>query len=246
MTAGDGGHAAASMTAMVMAAGKGTRMRPLTADRPKPLVTVAGRPLIDHVLDHLRAAGVRRIVVNVHYLAEQIEMHLAAHAADFDVAISDERGALLETGGGLIKARALLGALPFFCVNTDNIWTDDGPNAFTSLASQWDDDRMDALLLLAPHQRAQCHAGRGDFDMAADGRISRMDAAAAKQWVWTGVQMLHPRLLIDPPADVFSTNIFWDRAIAAGRAFGAVHHGAWIDVGTPEAIPVAEAALHPA
>jgi N-acetyl-alpha-D-muramate 1-phosphate uridylyltransferase len=230
-------------TAMVMAAGKGTRMRPLTNDRPKPMVAVAGRPLIDHVLDHLRAAAVRRIVVNVHYLPEQIETHLAEQAADFEVIISDERAALLETGGGLMKARPLLGDKAFFCTNTDNIWTDNGSNVFASLAAMWDDAAMDALLLLVPRVRAQGHAGRGDFDLAADGRISREDPMVEKDWVWTGVQMLHPRLLVDPPSEAFSTNILWDRAIAAGRAFGVVHYGDWFDVGTPQAIPLVEAAL---
>lgn len=232
-------------SAMVMAAGKGTRMRPLTNDRPKPLVEVAGRPLIDHVLDHLRAAGVGRIVINVHYLADQIEAHLAAHATDFDVVISDERRALLETGGGLIKAKPLLGDDAFFCVNTDNVWTDNGNNVFRALANGWNDQDMDALLLLVPKQRAFGHSGHGDFDLASDGRISRVDPKAPKDWIWTGVQMLHPRLLVDPPAEAFSTNILWDRAIAERRAFGVVHLGDWWDVGTPQAIPLVEAALPP-
>jgi N-acetyl-alpha-D-muramate 1-phosphate uridylyltransferase len=228
---------------MVMAAGKGTRMRPLTNDRPKPLVSVAGRPLIDHVLDHLRGAGVGRIVVNVHYLADMVEAHLAAHAADFAVTISDERDALLETGGGLMKAKPALGEAPFFCVNTDNIWTDGGANVFATLAAAWDEARMDALLLLVARDHAHCHAGQGDFELSDAGRISREDRAAAKPWVWTGVQMLHPRLLVDPPSTVFSTNILWDRAIAAERAYGVVLNGDWYDVGTPAAIPVVEAAL---
>jgi N-acetyl-alpha-D-muramate 1-phosphate uridylyltransferase len=230
-------------TAMVMAAGKGTRMHPLTNDRPKPLVVVAGQPLIDHVLDHLRDAGVGRIVVNVHYLAAMVEAHLAEQAHDFEVVISDERDALLETGGGLIRAKAAIGPDPFFCVNTDNIWTDGGANVFSALADQWDDAAMDALLLLVRRNRAHSHAGQGDFDLDDDGRISRVDRSAAKPWVWTGVQMLHPRLLIDPPGAVFSTNIFWDRAIAAGRAFGTILDGDWYDIGTPQAIPLVEAAL---
>lgn len=235
-------------TAMVMAAGKGTRMRPLTNDRPKPLVAVCGETLLDHVLGHLRQAGVKRIVVNVHYLADMVEAHLAAHATDFDVAVSDERTALLETGGGLVKARSQLGSDPFFCVNTDNIWTDDAPgsagsNAFTRLAAAWDDARMDVLMLLVPSARAFHHAGHGDFEMDDAGRLSREDPASQKPWVWTGIQLLHPRILIDPPGDAFSTNIFWDRAIAAGRCFGIVHHGDWYDVGTPGAIPVVEGGL---
>ncbi len=230
-------------TAMVMAAGKGTRMRPLTDTRPKPLVTVCGETLLDHVLGHLRGAGVGRIVVNVHYLADMIEAHLASHAADFEVAISDERGALLETGGGLIHAQPLLQADPFLCVNTDNIWTDEGENAFIRLAKAWDDAQMDVLMLVTRRQRAHNHAGHGDFEMDASGRLSREDREAEKPWVWTGIQMLSQRILKAPPGEAFSTNIFWDRAIAAGRCFGLAHQGEWFDVGTPQAIPVTEAAL---
>lgn len=229
-------------TAMVMAAGKGTRMRPLTANRPKPLVRVGGQTLLDFVLAELRAAGVGRIVVNVHYLADQIEAHLAAKARDLTVLVSDERGALLETGGGLMQAKPLIGTDPFFCVNTDNVWTGGG-NVFAALAEAWDPEQMDVLMLLVPRERAHCHAGHGDFDMAGDGRLSREDRAAAKPWVWMGVQVLHPRLLVDPPGPVFSTNVFWDRAIAAGRCFGLAFAGDWYDVGTPQAIPVAETGL---
>ncbi len=137
-------------TAMIMAAGKGTRMMPLTADRPKPLVEVAGTALLDHVLDHLRAAGVGRIVINAHYRASQVEEHMAAHAADFQVAISDERDLLLDTGGGLVRALPLISDDSFICVNADNWWTDDGVNAFNRLMSAWDDEEMDALMLLIP------------------------------------------------------------------------------------------------
>jgi N-acetyl-alpha-D-muramate 1-phosphate uridylyltransferase len=230
-------------TAMVMAAGKGTRMRPLTNDRPKPLVQVGGETLLDHVLGHLRSAGVGRIVVNVHYLADMVERHLAAHAADFDVAISDERGELLETGGGLIRAQPLLGADPFLCVNTDNIWTDGAEDSIVRLAAHWDDDMMDALMLVVPRERATMHAGHGDFDMDDVGRLSRLDPNKEKPWVWTGVQMLSQRLLVDPPSAAFSTNIFWNRAIEQGRMYGLAHEGAWFDVGTVDAIPVTEAAL---
>lgn len=230
-------------TAMVMAAGKGTRMRPLTNDRPKPLVMVGGQPLLDFVLQQLRGAGVGRLVVNVHYLADQIEAHLAARAADFDIGISDERSALLETGGGLMRAKPLIGDAPFFCVNTDNVWMGGQPNVLTAMADAWDDERMDVLMLLVPRARAHCHAGHGDFEMDGDGRLSRDDPASGKPWVWMGVQMLHPRLLIEPPGLVFSTNIFWDRAIAAGRCFGLAYSGDWFDVGTPAAIPEAEARL---
>ena len=230
-------------TAMIMAAGKGTRMMPLTADRPKPLVEVAGTALLDHVLDHLRAAGVGRIVINAHYRASQVEEHMAAHAADFQVAISDERDLLLDTGGGLVRALPLISDDPFICVNADNWWTDDGVNAFTRLMSAWDDEAMDVLMLLIPYAEANNTQGQGDFDLDADGRLSRRKPDQQAAYVWTGIQMLSKRLIVDPPSDVFSTNIFWDRAIARGRCFGLVHQGLWFDVGYPDAIAATEAKL---
>ena len=230
-------------TAMIMAAGKGTRMMPLTADRPKPLIEVAGTALLDHVLDHLRAAGVGRIVINAHYRASQVEEHMAAHAADFQVAISDERELLLDTGGGLVRALPLISDDPFICVNADNWWTDDGVNAFTRLMSAWDDEAMDVLMLLIPYAEANNTQGQGDFDLDADGRLSRRKPDQQAAYVWTGIQMLSKRLIVDPPSDVFSTNIFWDRAIARGRCFGLVHQGLWFDVGYPDAIAATEAKL---
>lgn len=230
-------------TAMIMAAGKGTRMMPLTADRPKPLIEVAGTALLDHVLDHLRAAGVGRIVINAHYRASQVEEHMAAHAADFQVAISDERDLLLDTGGGLVRALPLISDDPFICVNADNWWTDDGVNAFNRLMSAWDDEAMDVLMLLIPYAEANNTQGQGDFDLDADGRLSRRKPDQQAAYVWTGIQMLSKRLIVDPPLDVFSTNIFWDRAIAGGRCFGLVHQGLWFDVGYPDAIAATEAKL---
>lgn len=230
-------------TAMVMAAGKGTRMRPLTATRPKPLVEVAGSTLLDHVLDHLRTAGVKRVVVNVHYFADALEAHLASKASDLEVLISDERGELLETGGGLMRAKPLLRDDPFLCVNTDNIWLDGPVNGLKLLASHWDDARMDVLMLLVPLARANNHSGRGDFHMDAWGRLSRRKPGKVAPYVWTGIQMLSQRLLVDPPGQAFSTNVFWDRAIAEGRCFGVLHQGIWFDVGTPAAIPRTEAML---
>lgn len=230
-------------TAMVMAAGKGTRMRPLTATRPKPLVVVAGSTLLDHVLDHLRVAGVGRVVVNVHYFADALEAHLGSKAADLEVIISDERDQLLETGGGLIRAKGLLRDDPFLCVNTDNIWVDGPVNSVRLLASHWDDAKMDALMLLVPLARANNHVGRGDFHMDIWGRLSRRKTGRVAPYVWTGIQMLSQRLLVDPPSAAFSTNIFWDRAIAAGRCYGVVHQGLWFDVGTPDAIPKTELML---
>jgi MurNAc alpha-1-phosphate uridylyltransferase len=232
-------------TAMLMAAGLGKRMRPLTATRPKPLVKVAGQPLIDHALDRIEEAGIRRTVVNVHYLADTVEGHLAARArrTGAQYLVSDERSLLLETGGGLIKAAPLLGTGPFLCANSDNIWINGPSNAILMLADMWDDARMDALLLLVPLARAHCHGGQGDFRMDANGLLSRRHPGRLAPFVFTGVQILSPRLLVDPPGPVFSTNVFWNRAIAAGRAFGMSHQGLWFDVGTPDAIPLTEAMI---
>ena len=230
-------------TAMVMAAGLGKRMRPLTATRPKPLVEVAGGALIDHVLARLATAGVERAVVNVHYLADALEAHLKRHSQGLDIAVSDERAKLLETGGGLVKALPLIDADPFIQVNSDNYWIDGPVDALHLLAERWDDDTMDALLLLVPLARANCHGGRGDFHMDAGGRISRRRVGRIAPFVWTGVQMLAKRLIVDPPADAFSTNIFWDRSIASGRCYGVVHQGLWFDVGSPSSIAKTEALL---
>ena len=230
-------------TAMVMAAGLGTRMLPLTADRPKPLVEVAGKALIDHTLEHLRKAGVRRAVVNVHYLADMLEAHLAT-VEGLDILVSDERAELLETGGGLVHARALLGPEPVFVINSDNYWTDGPADALKALAARWDPATMDVLLLVVPLARANCHAGVGDFHLAADGRITaRRQPGEGAPFTFIGIQILHPRILVDAPAGPFSTMLFWERAIAGGRAYAQVHEGLWLDVGTPAAIPQTEAIL---
>ena len=229
-------------TAMLMAAGLGKRMRPLTATRPKPLVKVAGKALMDHALDRLAAGGIKTVVVNVHYLADTVEAHLKTRK-DMDFRISDERAKLLETGGGLIHARPLLGDKPFICANSDNLWIDGPAETLGMMQRLWDSERMDALLLLVPLARANCHSGPGDFHMDANGRLTRRKTAHVAPFVFTGVQILSPRLLVDPPVDVFSTNIFWNRAIAAGRLYGAVHQGLWFDVGTPQAIPVVESMI---
>ena len=230
-------------TAMIMAAGKGTRMMPLTADRPKPLVEVGGVALLDHVLDHLRDVGIGKIVVNAHYLADQVEAHLAAHATDFDVSISDERELLRDTGGGLVQALPMISDDPFICVNADNWWTNDGQNAISRLMAHWDAARMDVLMLLVPLATAYNSQGIGDFNMDADGRLSRRVGDAPAPYVWTGIQLLSKKLIVDPPSDVFSTNVFWDRAIAEGRCMGLVHEGMWFDVGYPAAIAVTEERL---
>jgi len=229
-------------TAMLMAAGLGKRMRPLTATRPKPLVKVAGKALMDHALDRLAAGGIKTVVVNVHYLADTVEAHLRTRK-DMDFRISDERAKLLETGGGLIHARPLLGDKPFICANSDNLWIDGPAETLGMMQRLWDPERMDALLLLVPLARANCHSGPGDFHMDANGRLTRRKTAHVAPFVFTGVQILSPRLLVDPPADVFSTNIFWNRAIEAGRLYGAIHQGLWFDVGTPQAIPIVESMI---
>ena len=230
-------------TAMLMAAGLGKRMRPLTATRPKPLVKVAGKALMDHALDRLVAGGIRKVVVNVHYLADTVEAHLHAHRHGIEIMVSDERARLLETGGGLMHAKALLGDAPFVCANSDNLWIDGPQDTLQMMQRLWDPERMDALLLLVPLARAHCHSGPGDFHMGPCGRLSRRKPSHVAPFVFTGVQIMSPRLLVDPPADVFSTNIFWNRAIEAGRLYGVSHQGLWFDVGTPRASPVVESVL---
>ncbi len=230
-------------TAMVMAAGLGKRMRPLTATKPKPLVEVAGKPLLDHVLDRLRAAGVAKVVVNVHYLPDALEAHLKNRADGLEVTISDERELLLETGGGLVRAQSMIDCDPFLAVNSDNLWIDGPADTLKLLASHWDGARMDALLLLVPQARAMNHRGLGDFHMDRVGRLRRRGKSRVAPFVYTGVQMVSKALLRDAPEGAFSTNILWDRAIAEGRCFGAVHQGLWFDVGTPEAIPATEQVL---
>ncbi|MEZ5708696.1 MAG: nucleotidyltransferase family protein [Blastomonas sp.] len=221
---------------MVMAAGLGKRMRPLTASMPKPLVKVAGKPLINHCLDRLADGGIERAVVNVHYLADSLEAHLRALRTPLEIVISDEREELLETGGGLVKALPLIDADPFFCVNSDNIWVNGAADSLNELRAAWDAERMDALLLLVPHMRAFNYSGIGDFRLDSLGQVSRRAPGKVAPFVYTGIQLLSRSLLSDPPGDAFSTNIFWDRAIAAGRLFGIVHQGLWFDVGTPGAI----------
>lgn len=231
-------------TAMVMAAGLGKRMRPLTATRPKPLVSVAGKTLLDHTFDRLRAAGIKRAVVNVHYLADALEAHLKNHVKGIEIAVSDERGQLMETGGGIVQARELIGDQPFLVVNSDNFWVDGPVDAIRLLGAAWDDAKMDALLLLVPLARANCHGGRGDFHLAPDGRITRRRAAGrVAPFVYIGIQILSPRVIADWPEGPFSTMLFWERAIEAGRAYGMVHQGLWFDVGTPKAVTATEAML---
>ena len=231
-------------TAMILAAGLGKRMRPLTATRPKPLVEVAGQSLLDHVLDRLRSAGIHKVVINVHYLADAVEAHLRRKAKDLDVSISDERDLLLETGGGVVKALPLIAEDRFLIANSDNLWVDGPIDAIRLLADRWDDAEMDTLLLLIPLARANCHSGQGDFHMDPSGTIARRKPGKVAPFVFTGVQLVSKRLFAgEMPEGPFSFNILWDRAIAAGRAFGVVHQGLWFDVGTPPAIAKTEAFL---
>ena len=233
--------ALASDTAMVMAAGMGKRMRPLTATQPKPLVRVAGKPLIDHTLDRMAEAGISKAVVNVHYLADALEAHVRDRPMP-TVLISDERDALLETGGGMVKAQAHLPD-PFFCLNSDNIWLDGPRDAFHDLSQRWDPEQMDALLLLVPHARAANFRGKGDFHMDGLGRVSRRRSGRIAPFIFTGIQLVSHRLLRDAPEGSFSTNILWNRAIEEGRLFGVGFTGQWFEVGTPQAIAPTEEAL---
>ena len=226
---------------MVMAAGLGKRMRPLTATRAKPLIPVAGKPLIDHALDKAADAGLTRAVVNVHYLADQLEAHLAQRKAP-QIIISDEREALLETGGGMVKAEALLPD-PFFCLNSDAIWLDGPRDVFAELSHAWDPEAMDALLLMVRHTGARNYVGKGDFHLDPLGRVSRRRTGRIAPFIYTGIQLVSHRLLRDAPRGPFSTNLLWARAIEQGRLFGLVHTGQWFEVGEPAAIAATEAWL---
>lgn len=226
---------------MALAAGLGLRLRPITDTTPKPLVRVGGRTMLDRALDALAAAGVRDAVVNTHHLGEKIEKHLSGRSAP-SIEISRE-DALLETGGGVVRALPLLGAAPFFIVNADIVWHDGPVPALDRLAAAWDDDAMDVLLLLHPVADAVGYAGAGDYARDADGRLTRRRDAPAAPYVFAGVQMVHPRLFDGAPDGKFSMTVLFDRAEAAGRLYGLVHDGGWYHVGTPAALDEANAAL---
>ena len=229
-------------TAMVLAAGLGQRMRPLTADRPKPLVEVDGRALIDHVLDRLAAGGIETAVVNVHYLGEQIIDALKSRERP-RILISDERHELLDTGGGVAKALALLGDAPFFVHNSDSIWTEGVEDNLQRMRKYWDSARMDCLMLLAMTTTSTGYDGRGDFTMDSQGRVSRRSEHEMAPFAFTGVSIMHPRLFEDAPAEAFSLNRLWDRAIGAGRLYGLRLEGRWMHVGSPLGLAEAEQAL---
>lgn len=226
-------------TAMVLAAGLGTRMRPLTDTLPKPLVPLKGRPLIDHVLDRVAAAGIKRAVVNVHYEADQIEAHLAKRTKP-KIVISDERGLLLDTGGGIAKALPLIGDAPFIVHNSDSVWIEGMGSNLARLLAAWDPERMDSLMLLALGATSLGYEGHGDFTMDPTGLISRRAEHREAPFVFTGVSIAHPRMFEAAPEGKFSLNKLWDRAIADKRLYGIRLDGAWMHVGTPAALAEAE------
>jgi len=230
------------MKAMVLAAGLGTRMQPLTDTLPKPLVRVAGQALLDHVLDRLANAGVETAVVNVHHMADQIENHLKGRTRP-RIEISDERGELLDTGGGVAKALKRLGPEPFLHMNSDTLWIEGVTPNLPRLAAGFDPARMDILLLLASTTASIGYEGRGDFVMAPDGRLARRAERQVAPFVYAGAAMLSPAQFADAPKGKFSLNTMFDRAIAAGRLHGQRLEGTWMHVGTPAAIKAAEAAI---
>ncbi|WIV50806.1 nucleotidyltransferase family protein [Marivivens sp. LCG002] len=216
-------------TAFFYAAGLGTRMRPLTEDRPKPLIELAGKTLLEHAIDPARAAGITKFATNIHYLADQIKEHPATR----NFVIFDEREKLLETGGGLKAATAILGVAPLFTMNTDAVWK--GENPFQKLDKHWEHSKMDALLLLVPTSKARGYSGKGDFELGGNGEIRRGNG-----FVYTGCQIIDPSGLSDFEDSVFSTNLYWDRLAQKGRLFGLVYDGLWCDVGKPDSIAIAE------
>lgn len=227
--------------AMVLAAGLGLRMRPITETMPKPLVRVAGKPLLDHVLDKLAEAGVADAVVNVHYLPDQIINHVAGRSAP-KVTISDERDQVLGTGGAVVKALPLLGTAPFFHLNADTMWIDGAQPNLKRLADTFDPARMDILLLMAPTANSIGYSGRGDFAMTPDGTLRKRKELEVVPFVYAGVAILSPQLFNDAPAGEFSLTDIFDRVGERGRLFGLRMEGVWMHVGTPEAIAAAERA----
>lgn len=227
--------------AMVLAAGLGKRMRPITETMPKPLVRIAGKTLLDWGLDSLAEVGVARAVANVHYLPDQIVDHVAQRHAP-RMSISDERDGLLDSAGGIVKALPQLGAEPFYIVNADTFWIDQGAPNLARLAAAWDDARMDILLMLADLDQATGHSGGTDFLAASDGTLSRA-RGAPEGLIYAGAAIIHPRIFADAPEGPLSLNRYFDQAIARRRLFGMQMRGSWITVGTPDAIPQAEAAV---
>ena len=233
-------------TAMVLAAGLGKRMRPLTATRPKPLIEVAGRTLLDRALDRVEAAGIPVAVVNAHYFADQIDAAVAArrseNGATLKIRVSDERAQLLETGGGVAKALPLIDSDPFFIINADNMWIDGSADTLRLLAQRWDPATMDVLLLV-PLARATGYEGRGDFHLAPDGVVTPRGEVRIAPFVYSGIQLISKNLFDGEPADPHSVWREWHKAIAANRFYGAVHQGLWFHVGTPASVTETETLL---
>jgi N-acetyl-alpha-D-muramate 1-phosphate uridylyltransferase len=227
---------------MVLAAGLGTRMRPLTDDRPKSLIVVAGRTLLDHAIDRFKDAGITTVIVNVHYKGQMVIDHLKKRR-DVEIIIQDERDKLLDTGGALKKALPLFRGEPVFTYNSDSIWLESLGSNITRMAQRWDDAEMDCLMLMAPTFSSIGYDGRGDFNMDTLGRLSRRQPQRVTPFAWPGVQIIHPRLIERGVGDVFSTNRLWDIAIEQGRLFGIRLDGKWMHIGTPDAKDEAEAFL---
>lgn len=225
--------------AMVMAAGQGTRMRPLTDTKPKPLVSFMGAPLIDHVLDRLEAAGIEEVIVNVHHFADDLEAHLAKRRFP-RIVISDERARLLDTGGGARHALHLLGDEPVVTFNSDSVWVEGWGSNLDNLIAAFDPDRMDALLMIADAARTIGYVGRGDFHMDPLGRLARRGPSETVPFMFAGVQVIKPALFADGPEGAFSTNLVWDRLIERGTLYGQRMSGIWMHVGSPNDLDAAE------
>jgi MurNAc alpha-1-phosphate uridylyltransferase len=227
---------------MVLAAGLGLRMRPITARIPKPLIEIGGRTMLDRMLDALAADGTERAVVNVHHLADKIRAHVAGRSRP-RIEISDETDLLLETGGGVAKALGRLGGEAFVVANADIVLLDGPSPALERLRARWDETRMDALLLVHETAFATGYDGNGDYFLGPLGALRRRKSGEIAPYVFTGLQILHTRLFEGAPSGPFSLNRLYDRAEAAGRLHGLCHDGRWLHVGTPDAISGAEAAL---
>ncbi|MGO4570586.1 nucleotidyltransferase family protein [Microvirga sp. 2TAF3] len=232
----------APISAIVLAAGLGKRMMPITATMPKPLVKVGGKTLIDFALDRLDEAGVETVVVNVHHFADMLEAHLRTRKMPH-IVVSDERDAVLETGGGVKKALPLLGANPFITFNSDSIWIEGPQSNLARLKATWDPARMDILMLVAPLSTSVGYEGRGDFSMDPSGRLRRRKEDEMVPFVYAGVSIVKPELVAETPDGAFSANVFYDRAIANGRLYGLRLDGQWLHVGEPQAIAEAEECL---
>jgi len=224
---------------VALAAGLGLRMRPITEHTPKPLIAIDGRTLLDRAIDRLEEAGVEGVVVNTHHLGAMIERHVAGRPSP-RIELSPE-DALLETGGGVARALPMLGDDPFFVVNADVLWLNGPHPALTMMAAAWNETAMDGLLMVHPTVEASGYDGVGDFTMDPDGRLHRREERHVAPHLFTGIQILHPRLFDGAPEGAFSLNVLYDRAIEAGRLFGVLHDGKWFHIGTPDGLAVAEA-----